>query len=92
MASKLRGRLEAGENPAIHSLVLDGTLGICFCLQISRSGVKVKIDGGGANSDRAEVRRVVIVAGISRLSSSGDSSSVDSLADVRISDSIDIKQ
>lgn len=47
----------------------------CFHLQISRSSVKVKVESGGANGDRAEVRRVVIIARVGRLRTSSGSSS-----------------
>lgn len=55
----------------------------CFCLQISRSGIKVKVDSGGTNGDRAQVGRVIVVAGVSGLRA-GSGSSSDGLTDVSI--------
>jgi hypothetical protein len=43
-------------------------------LQIGRSGIEVEVHGGGTDGDRAEVGRVVLIAGVGRLRASGSSS------------------
>ena len=66
MAGKLGGGLEGGEDPAVRLLVSIQTRTAVdrLYLQISRSSVEVKVDSGGSNSDRAEVGRVVVIAGV----------------------------
>lgn len=82
MTRKLRGSLEVGEDPAVRLSASYERQSSCGYLQISRSGVEVKVESGGTNGDRAEVGRVVLVAGVSGLGSTGGGSSVDSLSDV----------
>lgn len=74
MARKLRRSLEGGEHPAAKELV-EGWIGQHgLSLQIGRSGIEVEVHGGGTNGDRAEVGRVVFIAGVGRLGASGSSS------------------
>jgi hypothetical protein len=75
VAAQLRGGLERGENPASWSLVFFTNKNRSIYLQISGSGVEVKVDSGGSNGDRAEVGRVVVIAGVGWLRASCSKSS-----------------
>lgn len=83
VTSKLGRGLEVGEDPAFCLSATSSRESIWTCLQISRSGVEVKVQVGGANGDWAEIGRVVLVAGVSGLRSTGGSSSVDRLSEIR---------
>lgn len=67
VAGKLGGGLEGGKDPARRSLALVRRFKVQFGLQISRSGVEVKVDSGGSDGDGAKVGRVVVVAGVGGL-------------------------